>query len=588
MDGNSLQHEPTMLIRPNRFEKTTLLLFWGLFSLFIFSFAVRPIMDPDFWWHLKTGEEMVKNWGLLQADPFTFTGDAVVSNRELMILKGYWLWEIIAYGMYSLLKFNGILLLNIITLGATAGVVVHQIHRERVPYGIALPLLTFSFFLVCSSYVWERPQMVSFLFAAILLGQIARVRDGGQLGWSLPLVMVIWANMHGGFVVGDIIILCFAVGVVIEYRHDLSRMKHLLLWSIIAIGSSLINPNGGLVLVEIFTFHDSTLMGAVAEYQSTLSRFQNGHGIVAILWFLIVLYFVGVWGNRRLFWPELIVALFLAYFSVKYARNVGFFSLALLPTICKSLHAGAVRLRWRFSPLISQIILVLCAAFLLWPSYGLLQGRSGKGPIVNFYPEKAISFIRESGLQGRLYNSYENGGYLLWRLAPEIKVFIDGRGLESRVFEDWEVIKRGSRKSEILLDSYKIDYIIQPIYQGDGSIQPLMKRLLDRHGWMPIYLDLQVYMFAHITPQNAKIIDKYYIDKNDFSARLLLMYNYLCRSFPKEIGFQVARAGMMLHLSRYDEAKAQIEAIMSIAPHDQSIPRLRLDLEILRLKGLRQ
>ena len=578
-----------------RLERYFLWSFWCVFALFLFSYAIRPIYDPDFWWHLKSGETMVRNGGLLQFDPFTFTGDGVVSAREALILKGYWLWQITAYGLYTLLGFNGIFLLNFFTVAMMAGVVIVQMRRQRLNHAVMVLLLTLGFYLLSAVYALERPQVVSFLMAAILLLLLDRLRDGGQLGWPLPLLMMVWANLHGGFVVGDLILLCFAVGAVLEYRHDFQRLRHILFWIALALIASLVNPNGALVFGELFNFHNSELMAGVTEYQSTWVRFQGGSRAMMVLWLLIFLYAVGGGISRRLYWPELIVALFLAFFSMKYARNIGFFAVAMLPAIGFSWQQGLSRWQGKFLPLLSLMVSAGCLVFLLGFPYSSWQERQSSGPVKAIYPENAIDFLHKSGLQGKMFNSYEYGGYLLWRLAPKIKVFIDGRGMETRVFDDWEKISAasavrvdGRREYEGLLDYYAIDYIIQPIYDNSGRVQPLMKEILNKPEWSPIYLDTYVYIFARLNPKNAETVSTYRIDKNEFKTRLLLIYNYVSQSDPQQVGYQVARAGMLIYLSMYDEAQAQVAAIANTHPTEKFLPELQRDLALLQGRKLRQ
>lgn len=585
------QNEPAILQQPDIFAQKTMWFFGGSLLLFVFCFAIRPIYDPDFWWHLKSGETMVKTGGLLQFDPFTFSGDGVVSAREAIILKGYWLWQLTAYSLYSLFGFNGISLLNFLTFGAMAGVIITQMRRQQVGVALAAFLVTIGLFFVSYSYRLERPQVISILFAAILVALLSRVRDNEKLGWSLPLVMMVWANLHGGFVVGDLILVCFAAGAVLEYRHNLPRLRHILLWIGVAMGASLLNPNGALVFTELLNFQNSTLMSGVSEYQNTWLKFQKGDSFVAVLWLLIALYGVGIWSSRRLYWPELLVALFLTVFSVAYARNVGFFGLAMLPAIGFHLQQGMSRRQWQLPTFLSICTLLLCVLFTLYLSSLLWQERQQFGPVKSSYPEKAITFLQDSGLQGRMFNSYEYGGYFLWRLAPQMQVFIDGRGMEVKVFDDYMKLSAGSvalvdgrREYEALLDSYAIDTIVQPIYDGDGRVQPLMKSLLLKPEWIPVYVDTYVYILARLTPQNAEVINRYRLDKNEFNTRLLLIYNYACQSAPRQIGYQVARAGMLLYLGMYDEAKAQIETIGAVAPRDRTLPELQRELAILRAK----
>lgn len=595
MIDNPLHNDSPVPGGLDRFKQAILWFFAGSFVFFLFNYGIRPIYDPDFWWHLKTGEVMIQNGGLLQLDPFTFSDDGVLSNREALILKGYWLWEITAYGLYSLFGFNGIFLINLLSVGAMASVVFQEMRRQQVGSALAVFLLTLGFVLTSLTYQLERPQVVSFLFAAILLALLARVRDGGQFGWTLPLLMILWANLHGGFVVGDLILLCFAGGAALEYRQNLTRLRHILLWIGIGIGASLLNPNGALAFGELITFQNSALMKGVGEYQSTWVMFSNGKLSMVALWLLIALYGFGFWNARRHYWPDLIVGLFLAVFSFSYTRNIGFFSVAMLPAVGFYLQTGAQRRQWQIPSSIPFLVLCTCAGILLWLSSLLWQGRQGAWPLKSVYPEAAITFIESSNLQGRMFNSYENGGYLLWRLAPQIKVFIDGRGLDPRVYDDWIKISsasttwvKGRREYEDLLAHYKIDYVIQPIYDNDGNLQPLMQSLLNKPEWAPIYLDTFVYILARLTPENAETISTYRIDKNEFKTQLLLIYSYLCQSSPQEVGFKVARAGLLLYLSMYDEANAQIEEIKALSPNDQSLPQLQRDLALLLGRRLRE
>ena len=147
-------------------------MFW-LFMLamlfFLVCYAFRPIFDPDFWWHLKSGEQMWLSKGLLQQDPFTYTAEGLTTLREKLILQGYWLWQILAYGSYKLGQFNGIFVLNFVTLLSMFMAAVWQFQRRRVDFVLAAPLLALSFTLISLIYYIERPQVVSFLFTAIFI-----------------------------------------------------------------------------------------------------------------------------------------------------------------------------------------------------------------------------------------------------------------------------------------------------------------------------------------------------------------------------------------------------------------------------------
>lgn len=570
-----------------RLEVLTCAGFAGALLAFLIFYAVAPITDPDFWWHLKSGEVMVQNGGLLQSDPFTFTSDGVTSTRESLILKSYWLWQLTAYGLYTLLGFNGIFLLNFFTVLAMVGVVSQQMHRQQVSCFLAILLLTLGFYLVRTTYALERPQVVSFLFATIIFGFIAHVRDGGRLGWLLPLVMVVWANLHGGFVVGDLILICFAAGAIIEYRQDLPRLRSLLCWVALGIGASLLNPNGGLAFAELLTFHNSALMSGVSEYQSTWTKLQQGSWSIVILWLLIVLHGIGIWKARRFYWPEFVAALFIAYFSVSYIRNIGFFAVAMLPSIGFYLQQGFARHTVTSPNIIKYLLVVFASATFLWQAN---IDRNKTESISAAYPERSAEFILTSGLQGKMFNGYTFGGYLLWKLYPQHLVFIDGRGLDADVYLDWKAMTSASLKEvegrkefEVLLDRYGIDYVVQShIFYDTGRLTPLLKFLLIKPDWSPVYVDPQGYILARNSQLNAAVIERHGMEKGEFNNKVVAYLTHSCNAWPAEVVNHVALAELLIFVGRYAEAEKRLEVITRLQPNNPDLPSLKNQLAVLK------
>ena len=557
---------------------------------FIYYYATTPIADPDFWWHLKTGELMAQKGGLLQADPFTFTGDGVVSSREKIILTGYWLWQSIAFYLYSQTGFNGIFFLNFIVISATIGVIAYQMRSQRISLTIACPLLVIGLIPFHDTHMLERPQIVSFLFATLLLGFLSKIRDDGRLGWTLPLLMAFWANIHGGFLVGDLILFCFATGVLYEYRKDLSRARQLLIWVAVGIAASLLSPNSWRVFGEILSFSGSELQTGVNEYLSTWIKFKSGDWSMGLLWLLIALYGIGTGISRRLYLPELLTALFLALFSAVYVRNVGFFALPMLPVIAYHLQQGAQRHSRRISPLASALVLVAAMSSLLWQTNILRDAHAGKSDISTFYPKKSSDFILASELQGRMFNSYTYGGYQLWRLYPQHQVFIDGRGMDTEVYNDYILITSvssekvdGRKEYEVLLDRYQIDYVVQPIIFPDtGRLTPLQKRLLLKPDWTPVYLDEKTYILIRDTEKNSTVIKRHRIDKRLFVNKVADHLRSFAQSSPTDVKFQIGLTEMLIYIGRYAEAEKHLAIIEKLAPGHPEMASLQNQLEVLR------
>ncbi|MBW6510980.1 MAG: tetratricopeptide repeat protein, partial [Desulfuromonadaceae bacterium] len=401
-------------------------------------------------------------------------------------------------------------------------------------------------------------------------------------------LMMLWANFHGGFLVGDILLVLFAGGAVIQYRRQVATVKHVVLWTVTGVAASLLSPTGWLAFVS-FKYYNTDTIEKIGEYQSTLQKFEAGGYGVVILWALIALYFAGVLLSRRVYWPEFLVAIFLSWFSFMHLRNIGLFVPAMLPVIGSVIQrAGKDWLPSRHSYVLRSVALLAGAGFLLWITTGFVERRVDQGAVRQVYPEQVISFLEHSDLQGHMFNDYEYGGYLLWRLAPRIKVFIDGRGLGEDVFADYMTIKSASQtriggrpEFDFLLSKYQVDFVVQQVYQGDGSIQPLMTELLNRDEWVPIYQDSTVYVLCRQTDKNAATIERYRIEKNEFKLRMSLLFSYLTRQSPDEVGYKIAYAGMLIYLGNIEQAREQIEEIRLLSPDEPALARLKNDYNML-------
>jgi hypothetical protein len=578
----------------NRFEgpsKIALQVLSGLFfvvlAVTLFLKATQPVSDPDFWWHLKTGEVMYHEGKLLDSDPFALQLTDTETSREKIILRGYWLWQITAYGLYRLFGFNGTFLLNLLTVTGIAAALIHQMRNYRISPYLGAPLLTAGFYLF-QIYPLERPHVVSFLFAIILVGMLLEVQKGSGLGFRLPLLMCLWANSHGGFVIGLIILLSFICGAAIDYRHDKARLRSLLLWSAVGMCASLVNPNGYLTIRELFDFYGHNLMSTINEYSSTWVMFNEMTKIVAILWGLVALYLIGICVLRKIFWPEFLIALALAYLSVMHIRNIAFFSLAMLPSLGRVWQEASESFKPKLPACIKPVSMLATIALLLWLAKINLDSWHPGIKNRQMYPDTAIEFILSNDFQGNIFNDYSYGGYLLWRLAPKVRVLIDSRGINSKVYEDYLKISaasfdRAHNRPEYsdLLNAYKIDYVVHSICDGFGNVQPLMKALLHQTEWVPVYLDSQVYILARNTDNNRHLITKFEINRDHFKYRLLEVFNFLCRSNPQQVGYRVALTGMLIYMNRYEEAKRELAIIEQISPNDPSLQYLRRDFHSL-------
>src|SRR6266850_4126631 len=178
-----------------------------VFMLMIFTLTSRPIVDPDFWWHLRTGQYLVETRSIPHSDIFS----AVFFGKEWITHE--WLSEVFIYSVYRAVGFAGLIVTFslIITAGFT---LVYRRSAEQAGHvyiaGSAVLLAA-----LAAAPTWGvRPQVFSFLFASIflkLLDDFQKNPDKRSIWWLIPL-MALWVNMHAGFAVGIVLIFIVIVG----------------------------------------------------------------------------------------------------------------------------------------------------------------------------------------------------------------------------------------------------------------------------------------------------------------------------------------------------------------------------------------
>ncbi|NJD92373.1 MAG: hypothetical protein FIA91_12840 [Geobacter sp.] len=505
-------------------------LFWGTLALLLYFHVTRPICDPDFWWHLKSGDLMVRQKGLLKADPFNYTGDGMVRGFQAVLLYGYWLWETGVAAIYNSLGFKGIFLVKSLTAALLAGVVYFEMMQQKLSQFTMTVLTGLGALLFVNLYHLERPQVFSFILMTMLVGTISRLRQGAAPNFILFPLMILWANIHRGFVIGDILLALCTAGFMIQYRHDGITRRRLITWALGGILVSFINPNGWSTLTELVNFMQNSISpDNVDEYRSTWQLFTLQSKIAAIsLWTLAGLHLAGLLLAPRRFWPEILISLFIIAFGLAYIRNAGFIAISLLPMTGWYVEQASARLRIKPAGYVQAATCALFVLLISWLALGEWSRHKGAhGPVNAVFPANMAQFLKTSGLSGNLFNDYNAGGYLNWALYPEWKTFIDGRELDTQVSHQYLKMIAGSTEYlegkpyyEQLLDQYRIDVVALEIACPDGRLQPLLKLLLNSREWVPVFLDNQAFVLARFTPQNAATIRNYGLDKDRFVAIL--------------------------------------------------------------------
>lgn len=549
---------------------------------------LTPVEDPDFWWHLATGGAMAAARGLVHHDPFSFASANAPRAREELILTSYWLAQLAYFGVHALGGMKGVILARAALLAAMFAVVYRRTRRLGVSRALAASLLAASIVAFASLYTGDRPQVFSFLGATLLVGMMERIREGERPTLLVLPLMALWSNLHGGFVVGDALLAAFAAGAVVQYRGDPRRMAGVVAWALGGIVISLANPNGYRVFQASMQLgSDPLLLTFVDEYMSTLELFRQGRYIVVLVWCLVAVVPLAMLAARRLYWPDLLLWAFTGAIAVRYTRNVAFFATALVPTCGYYLQHVLRKPRLAALAVPVQIGAGVAACALMASSAGglLQRGSPMRADVGRDFPTAACAFLERNHLAGRVFDEYDWGGYLLWRLHPQSQVFIDGRLLvpENAVEYGrmlWGVVdeQRGIRVYRELLDSNRLDLVVLRAYMLLGNVAPLTLRLLEDPEWAPVYVDDRAVVFARGNAL-ARGTPGLALTREEYAERLLRLLGELSTGAPGDFRPHLARAEMLEWLGRIGEARESLAVARRLAPDNPFVLELASRVE---------
>ena len=400
--------------------------------LLLAAFSFLQFTDPDFWWHLRTGQLIVETGSIPKTDPFSLTaaGSDWIAHE--------WLSDVLIYGMESTVGYWG----NVILFTGVALAALFLMHRLLLRIGVgprlALGLLVLGG-LMSLPYWTVRPQAFSWLFTAVFLYTLwLRRLDAKSPLWHLPLLMVLWANLHAGYVIGLLLLglwLLALFGERLLWGRD-QDLRVPLLVSLACLAATAVNPNGLALLAYPLTY-----LAPGNASQKLISEWQSPDFHSPLHWPLaagiIALALVGIRGQgRNLF--GLALAVVFTLMTLLSARHQPLLALVLMVVL-----GDVLREQWRWartgdsaspvprgSSALNWSILAVAVVAL-----ALAVGRSpyaqlGRSPLTSGgfdYPVAGADFIRSSYPDARMFNAYGWGGYLLNKLYPLQRVFIDGR-----------------------------------------------------------------------------------------------------------------------------------------------------------------
>lgn len=427
----------------------TNLYYWLLPSFGAMSFLVYPILvmfhpdvmlkDPGIGWHLVSGHYMIDHKELLHNDIFSFTRP----GKEWITYE--WLFQLFGAGLE---KMGGLPLLTAVSAliyGSLPIITYKRMIKEGANVYIAV-LLCFLTFFGLFGHCHARPHIFTYLFFAWLLERVFAYEQqrisSRALFLFIPL-MVLWVNLHGGFLValaiaGIAFLVSFGRFLYKKNPVDKDRAKTYFFFGFALSMTSLINPFGWNLHLSILHYLKSDSLHKMAEYTSpNFNTPYSGEGVFEILFFCIII--LACRKRHKISLLEVTLLLFFIYQSFHAVRHIFLFCLLAVPILAKELtrivskndnwftkRSGKIvkeqlelKSDWLYIPLICVIFIIssLTASDLFKKDLYGQHLTSGAGAFIQNNIEKFE----------KPFNTENTGGALIYHFWPEIKVFGDDR-----------------------------------------------------------------------------------------------------------------------------------------------------------------
>ena len=493
-----------------RFNWIYILLLLGYFIAFFIRTHVTD--DPDFGWHVQIGN-VIAQQGVPVTDPFSYT------MPSYHFVDHEWLTDVILAKVFAIVQ-----IMPLQIFFAILGVVTLQLLTVGADKRWKYPLI----FLTAGTlfeFIGVRMQVITWVFLALEMA-ILYQPSWWKKRFLLPLLFLLWANLHGGFAIGLVILAIFVIGKRIEQRKFLWQDQALLL---ICIAVTLVNPYGYNLWIEVSkSFTDSSLRWEIQEWYPAI-YFTN-----MTFWIYLILSLFLIGRYWRKFSPTVLCIYLLTLLAgLASMRNIPVFVItAFYPTMqaVAYLSKEASEFKYgkeRFKK--AYLFFFIMAICFFSPQMGaFLYGVYGQKAEDSSYPTQAVAYLKNNLPSGNIFTSYDWGGFFIWQL-PEKQVFIDGRMPSWRndnapetestyAFGDYRSILMNQTPFEQAVNKYNIDMVIMHIDQLkkkkvvilgiDVSKSKLLTKLftndmsfsyltpqLAKLGWPEVYRDKKVIIF---------------------------------------------------------------------------------------------
>ena len=510
-------------------------------------------INQDIGRHLKLGEIIWETKSVPKTNLFSFT------EPDHPFINHHWLSEVVFYLLYGIIGLKGLIIFKAAIIAVSFWLIYKAADKKTGlwPFLISAPLGA----LVFLNRSDVRPEILSYLFLAFFLFVILRAKYAEE-NWSrspgviedpryrkaisglyaLPFVQILWSNAHIYFVLGPALLLFFLIDAGFDRERKIALSK--IFWIfLVTSATTILNPNfikGALAPLFIlkdygYTIVENQSIFFLKDYGvqlATINVFEISL-IVLIIGFIVALkngrlntsaevdvspdHFAKQNGLGKIIF-EFLAGLTFSILATKMIRNTGIYALVFTSITALNLSAAkpAVKFLKRPVRIIFYLALSVVFAFLIINvvNNNLRSRMQGDGKFGLEIPAGAgsgIEFIKQNNIKGPVFNNFDVGSFLIWKLYPEQKVFVDGRP-EAYGVDFFENIYKPMQEDPKMWKYYSEKYDINYVFFATTDITPWARAFLfyisQNPDWPLVYKDGSVAVLLKRTSANSALIKK--------------------------------------------------------------------------------
>jgi len=432
----------------------------------------------DTWWYLACGRYIVENRTVPQTDVFshTFYGKEWINSE--------WLTNVVFYLIFSAFGREGLAVYKIIMVIIIFSLILFRVYRKTSDYRYVLICL-FILSFVGRIFLDIRAQLSTFIFINICILLFDLYREGKRwVIYIIPVMMIPWVNLHGGYIYIFFILGCYFLGEIVDRfmekynkedkkQKDEKRVNSIMIWPLlmaICFFICLINPYN--IRVYEFPFkilHQPSFKDTLEWLPPLTWKYPFYSEIMAFtcpsiyIPYAIVFVIFSILSWRRLYMGEFFISYLTLFMSISSRRFIPLFIFVSAPLLCQafSITAGnvirqiennnTVMFFKKNNRIISLSVMMIAVLYL----YGyifymkIIPGVIASGSLFNYmtvdysFPASSCEFLKANKIKGKLLNYYNWGGYIYWHLFPDTPGFIDGRAhgvYDEKLYDEYKLL----------------------------------------------------------------------------------------------------------------------------------------------------